>query len=190
MGSARLALGGAKRRLTVDLPPEAEAHREELRALLTELNALEPVEQRRRVADEGFVSPQWPKPWGRDADALEQLVIDDEFRHAGMIRPNIAVGGWALPPLMVYGTEEQQQRWIPPTLRGEIEWCQLFSEPGAGSDLAALTTKAERGRGRLARERPEGVDVDGRTGRTGGSSSPAPIPRRRSTKASRSSCST
>ena len=97
-----------------------------------------------RVADEGFVQPQWPKPWGRGADALEQLVIDDELRHAGMTRPNIAVGGWALPPLMVYGTEEQQQRWIPPTLRGEIEWCQLFSEPGAGSDLASLTTRAER----------------------------------------------
>jgi alkylation response protein AidB-like acyl-CoA dehydrogenase len=81
---------------------------------------------------------------GRDADALEQLVIDDEFRHAGMMRPNIAVGGSAAPPLMVYGTEEQQQRWIPPTLRGEIEWCQLFSEPGAGSDLASLSTRAER----------------------------------------------
>ncbi len=142
--SARLALEGAKRRLSVDLPVEAEAHREELRTLVTELSGLDHVEQRRRVADEGFISPQWPRPWGRDADALEQLVIDDEFRRAKMIRPNIAVGGWALPPLMVYGTEEQQQRWIPPTLRGEIEWCQLFSEPGAGSDLASLTTRAER----------------------------------------------
>ncbi len=54
------------------------------------------------------------------------------------------IGGWALPPLMVYGTEEQQQRWIPPTLHGEISWCQLFSEPGAGSDLAGLATRAER----------------------------------------------
>ena len=144
VASARLALGGAKRRLTVDLPPEAEEHREELRALLTELKELEPVEQRRRIAAAGFVQPQWPTPWGREADALGQLVIDDEFRHAGMTRPNIAVGGWALPPLMVYGTEEQQQRWIPPTLRGEIEWCQLFSEPGAGSDLASLSTRAER----------------------------------------------
>lgn len=144
IASARLALSGVKRRLTVDLPPEAEQHREELRVLLAELKELDPGEQRRRVSEEGFVSPQWPKPWGREADALEQLVIDEEFRRAGMVRPNIAVGGWALPPLMVYGTEEQQQRWIPPTLRGEIEWCQLFSEPGAGSDLASLTTRAER----------------------------------------------
>ncbi len=160
--SARLALAGAKRRLSVDLPVEAEAHREELRALLTELSALDRAEQRRRVADEGFISPQWPKPWGRDADALEQLVIDDEFRRAKMIRPNIAVGGWALPPLMVYGTEEQQQRWIPPTLRGEIEWCQLFSEPGAGSDLASPHDPRRARRRRLACERAEGVDVDGR----------------------------
>jgi alkylation response protein AidB-like acyl-CoA dehydrogenase len=141
---AKLALQGVKRRLTMDLPAEADAHRDELRALLAEIKALEPVEQRRRIADEGFVQPQWPKPWGRDADALQQVVIDDEFKKAGMARPNIAVGGWALPPLMVYGTEEQQQRWIPPTLRGEIHWCQLFSEPGAGSDLASLTTNAER----------------------------------------------
>jgi len=144
VASAQLALGGTKRRLTFELPPEAEAHRDELRALLAELKQLDPAEQRRRVADEGFVAPQWPKPWGRDADALEQLVIDDEFRQAGMTRPNISVGGWAMPPLMVYGTEAQQQRWIPPTLRGDIEWCQLFSEPGAGSDLASLTTRAER----------------------------------------------
>jgi alkylation response protein AidB-like acyl-CoA dehydrogenase len=141
---AQLALQGVKRRLTMDHPPEADAQRDELRALLAEIKELEPVAQRRRMAEEGFVQPQWPAPWGRDADALQQVVIDDEFKNAGMARPNIAVGGWALPPLMVYGTEEQQQRWIPPTLRGEIQWCQLFSEPGAGSDLAALTTKAER----------------------------------------------
>jgi alkylation response protein AidB-like acyl-CoA dehydrogenase len=141
---AQLALQGVKRRLTMDLPADADADREELGALLAEIKELDPVEQRRRIADEGLVQPQWPKPWGRDADALQQVVIDDELKKAGLRRPNIAVGGWALPPLMVYGTEEQQQRWIPPTLRGEIQWCQLFSEPGAGSDLASLTTRAER----------------------------------------------
>ena len=84
---------------------------------------------------------------GRDASALEQLVIDDELRKAKVRRPNLSVGAWALPPLMVYGTSEQQQRWIPATLRGEISWCQLFSEPGAGSDLAPLTTRATRDEG-------------------------------------------
>jgi alkylation response protein AidB-like acyl-CoA dehydrogenase len=142
--AARLAIQGVRRRLSVDLPPEAEAYRSELRAFLDEIADVEPLEQRRRIADAGYVSPQWPRPWGRDADALEQVAIDEEFRRARITRPGIAVGAWALPPIMVYGTEAQQDRWIPPTLRGEIGWCQLFSEPGAGSDLAALTTRAER----------------------------------------------
>ena len=73
-------------------------------------------------------------------------MIDEEFRAAKVPRPGIMIGGWALPPVIMYGTEEQQERWIPPTLRGEITWCQLFSEPGAGSDLASLSTRATRSR--------------------------------------------
>jgi 3-oxochol-4-en-24-oyl-CoA dehydrogenase len=142
--AAEAARGGARRRLAVDLPPEAEAMREEVGAFVAEVKGLDAEEQRRRIADAGYLAPQWPKPWGRDASALEQLVIDDEFRKAKVRRPNLSVGAWALPPLMVYGTSEQQQRWIPATLRGDITWCQLFSEPGAGSDLAALTTRATR----------------------------------------------
>jgi 3-oxochol-4-en-24-oyl-CoA dehydrogenase len=142
--AAEAARAGVRRRLAVDLPPEAESLREEVGSFVAEVRGLDAVEQRRRIADAGYLAPQWPKPWGRDAGALEQLVIDDEFRKAKVRRPNLSVGAWALPPLMVYGTEEQQQRWIPATLRGEITWCQLFSEPGAGSDLAALTTRAQR----------------------------------------------
>jgi len=145
--AAEAARGGARRRLAVDLPPEAEALREEVGAFAADVKGLDAVEQRRRLADAGYLAPQWPKPWGRDASALEQLVIDEEFRKAKVRRPNLSVGAWALPPLMVYGTSEQQQRWIPATLRGEISWCQLFSEPGAGSDLAALTTRATRDEG-------------------------------------------
>jgi 3-oxochol-4-en-24-oyl-CoA dehydrogenase len=144
MRAAESARAGARRRLAVDLPPEAESLREEVGTFVTDVKGLDAVEQRRRLADAGYLAPQWPKPWGRDAGALEQLVIDDEFRKAKVRRPNISVAAWALPPLMVYGTDEQQQRWIPATLRGEITWCQLFSEPGAGSDLAALTTRAAR----------------------------------------------
>jgi 3-oxochol-4-en-24-oyl-CoA dehydrogenase len=147
MRAAEAARGGARRRLAVDLPPESEALRGEVGAFVREVKDLDAVQQRRRIADAGYLAPQWPKPWGRDAGALEQLVIDDEFRKAKLRRPNLSVGAWALPPLMVYGTEEQQQRWIPATLRGEITWCQLFSEPGAGSDLAALTTRADRDQG-------------------------------------------
>ncbi len=142
--AARLALDGARRTLTVALPPEAEAVREELRAFLAEVKQLDPQEQRTRLAEAGYVVANWPKPWGRDASALEQLIIAEEMRAAKIRLPSIAVGAWALPNLIVYGTPEQQERWIMPTLRGELNWCQLFSEPGAGSDLASLTTRATR----------------------------------------------
>jgi alkylation response protein AidB-like acyl-CoA dehydrogenase len=142
--ASRVALSGVRRRLAVDLPPEAEVHREQLRTFLATIKDLDPTAQRRRIADEGYITPSWPKPWGRAASPIEQLVIDEEFRAAKIPRPSITIGNWALPPLIVYGTEEQRQRWIPPTMRGEIEWCQLFSEPGAGSDLAGLSTRAEK----------------------------------------------
>jgi alkylation response protein AidB-like acyl-CoA dehydrogenase len=121
--------------------------RAELRAFLTEIKDLPPAELRLRLVEDGYITPAWPRPWGRDAAALELLVIEEEFRAAKIVRPGIMVGAWALPTLIVYGTREQQDRWILPTLRGEIMWCQLFSEPGAGSDLASLSTKATRGDG-------------------------------------------
>jgi alkylation response protein AidB-like acyl-CoA dehydrogenase len=142
--TAELALGGARRRLEVDLPETAEQVRADVRDFIATLDGLDPVEERRALADAGYLAPQWPAPWGRDAGAVEQLVIDAEFRAAKIRRPGLVIGTWALPPLMVYGTPEQQRRWIPPTLYGEIAWCQLFSEPGAGSDLAGLATRAER----------------------------------------------
>ena len=147
MQAARSALGGARRQLTVDLGPAAEGIRAELRAFLDEVRNLPTDQQRQRVADSGFLMPTWPKPWGRDAKAIEQLVIDEEFRRARVPRPGIMIGSWALPSVIVYGTRQQQERWIPPTLRGEITWCQLFSEPGAGSDLASLTTRATKAEG-------------------------------------------
>ena len=145
--AARAAASGRRRRLAVDLPVEAEALREELRAFLAEVQQLGAPDQRERLVAGGYLTPAWPRPWGRDADALELMVIEEEFRAAKVARPSIMVGAWALPNLIVYGTAEQQQRWILPTLRGDITWCQLFSEPGAGSDLAALTTRAERTEG-------------------------------------------
>ena len=135
--AAQLARAGARRSLRVDLPPEAESVREEARSFLSTLDGLDEQARRVRIADDGYLTPSWPAPWGRDADALAQLAIDEEFRAAKVRRPNLSVAAWALPPLIVFGTKEQQERWIPATLRGELEWCQLFSEPGAGSDLAS-----------------------------------------------------
>jgi alkylation response protein AidB-like acyl-CoA dehydrogenase len=150
--AARAATQGARRRLAVDLPgDDAEAgatgigaFRAELHALLVEIADLPSREKRARLAEAGYVTPGWPAPYGRDAKALELLVIEQEMRVAKIQRPNIGVGAWALPNLIVHGTQEQRERWIMPTLRGEIGWCQLFSEPGAGSDLASLSTRATR----------------------------------------------
>jgi len=143
--SARLALAGWRRRLTVELPPEAEVLRSELGELAATIAAIgDPDEQRRALADHGLLAPHWPAPWGRDAGAVEQLVIDQVCAEAGLTRPNLAVAAWALPTIMAHGTPEQTERWVGPTLRGEYIWCQLFSEPGAGSDLASLATRATR----------------------------------------------
>ncbi|HWH31421.1 MAG TPA: acyl-CoA dehydrogenase family protein, partial [Egibacteraceae bacterium] len=96
------------------------------------------------VVRHGYVQPHWPAPWGRDAGAVEQLVIAEEFRRAGVRPPVLMMGDWVLPTLIQYGDDAQKERFVLPTLEGDIVWCQLFSEPGAGSDLAAVATKASR----------------------------------------------
>jgi 3-oxochol-4-en-24-oyl-CoA dehydrogenase len=129
------------------LPPEAEAHRGEVRAFLDDQapGGAFPPDFPARLARAGYVAPHWPRPWGLDADPVQQLVIDDELRTAHAPRPLNPIGiGWAGPTLLVAGTDEQQALWLPGILDGSELWCQLFSEPGAGSDLASLTTAATR----------------------------------------------
>jgi len=107
-----------------------------------------PVEKRQvAMAGNGLLAPHWPKPYGREASPAEQLLIDTELATAGVDRPDLVIGWWAVPTILEHGTAEQIDRFVPATLRGEVIWCQLFSEPGAGSDLAALRTKAVRTEG-------------------------------------------
>ena len=130
-----------------DLPPEAETYREEVRAFLSDHapGGRYPPDWNRRLAEHGYVAPHWPKPWGLDASPVQQLVIDQELRAAAVPRPLNPIGiGWAGPTLLVAGTQEQHERYLPGILDGSELWCQLFSEPGAGSDLASLTTRATR----------------------------------------------
>ena len=95
------------------------------------------------LAQAGLVAPHWPEPWGRGASVEDQLIIDDELSRAHVQRPINPIGiGWAGPTILQGGTLEQQQRWLPKLLSGEEFWCQLFSEPNAGSDLSSLTTSA------------------------------------------------
>jgi alkylation response protein AidB-like acyl-CoA dehydrogenase len=97
------------------------------------------------LAEAGYVAPHWPEPWGLGADPIHQLVIDDELRRAKVRRPANPIGiGWAGPTILYAGTDEQQRRFLPPLLSGEEFWCQLFSEPESGSDLANLGTRAVR----------------------------------------------
>lgn len=97
------------------------------------------------LAKAGYVAPHWPEPFGLGADPVTQLVIDEELRSAGVKRPSNPIGiGWAGPTLMEAGTDEQKSRYLPGILSGADIWCQLFSEPGAGSDLANLSTRAVR----------------------------------------------
>ncbi|HEY8480942.1 MAG TPA: acyl-CoA dehydrogenase [Spirillospora sp.] len=144
---AALAVAGVRRPMTVDLPEDAAPLREEIRARVAELAAMEPAEQRAAMAAEGWVTPHLPKPWGRDAGPVEQIVIQQELKAANVRPVPLMIATWVVPSLVQYGTPEQQERFLPPTLRGEIVWCQLFSEPGAGSDLAGLRTRAERAEG-------------------------------------------
>jgi alkylation response protein AidB-like acyl-CoA dehydrogenase len=140
--AADLALAGARRTLELDLG-DTSALREEVRGFLRTLPE-DPQERRVALADAGFQTPHWPAPFGRDASAVEQLVIDQELAAAGVARADLVIGGWAAPTIVAHGTPEQAERFVRPTLHGEIVWCQLFSEPGAGSDLSGLQTRAEK----------------------------------------------
>jgi 3-oxochol-4-en-24-oyl-CoA dehydrogenase len=144
---ARLALGGTTRPLGVELPDEAATVRAQVKADLAAIAAAPQAEHAERLAAGGWVTPHLSAPWGRDASPLEQLVIAEELRAARLRPPGLGIGAWVAPALVRYGTAEQQQRFLPATLSGATVWCQLFSEPGAGSDLASLTTRAERAEG-------------------------------------------
>ncbi|OBI10508.1 acyl-CoA dehydrogenase [Mycobacterium scrofulaceum] len=101
--------------------------------------------QRTVLADAGLIAPHWPAPWGVDAGPLKQLIIDEEFaKRPGLVRPSLNIAEWILPSVLAAASKDLQEKLIPPTQRGEIHWCQLFSEPGAGSDLASLTTRATK----------------------------------------------
>ena len=92
----------------------------------------------------GYVAPHWPQPYGLGADALQQLIIDQELQRANISRPSNPIGiGWAGPTILFAGTKQQQQKYLPNLLSGAEFWCQLFSEPDSGSDLASLRTRAE-----------------------------------------------
>ena len=135
----RLMGRGVRTRTTIELPAEAEAFREDVRSFVDVYRALPEQDKRKAISDSGYLVPHWPKPWGRDAGPIEQLVIEQEF--AGVRRPDLSISGWNTLTIAQNGSPEQVERFVRSSLEGEIEFCQLFSEPSAGSDAAAVQTR-------------------------------------------------
>ncbi|HWO93475.1 MAG TPA: acyl-CoA dehydrogenase family protein [Dehalococcoidia bacterium] len=141
---------------------EEAAFRDEVRAFLRQelpggwQGETDPREQRadgeeryqqwmKKLASRGWIAPAWPKEYGgAGLSVKEQFVFNEEMARARAPRPGGIGVGMAGPTIIVYGTDEQKQQHLSGILSGEVTWCQLYSEPGAGSDLAALQTRAVR----------------------------------------------
>jgi alkylation response protein AidB-like acyl-CoA dehydrogenase len=135
---------GARRAAAIDLPPEAEQVRVAIGPDVARLRDLPGEERKQALIDTGYAMPHWPKPWGRDATAIEQLVIEQEFAAARIKRPNLGITSWIILTLIQHASPDQVVRWVRPALGQDVIWCQLFSEPGAGSDAAGIRTRATR----------------------------------------------
>lgn len=146
------------RDFTVTLPDAEPDFRRQVAAVLDQAAALSNPHQspmgdndavatgprRTLLAEHGLVAPSWPRPWGLDANPLQQLIVQEEFDRRGLEQPSMAIGQWVLPVVLKHGTPEQIEALAAPSLRGELIWCQLFSEPDAGSDVASLTLRATK----------------------------------------------
>ncbi|WP_067679776.1 acyl-CoA dehydrogenase [Nocardia miyunensis] len=152
-----VALGGP-RNFAVPLPEADSTFREWVSEILDRAAALDNPypgkigdhdatntgPRRTLLADSGLVSPPMPAPWGIEAGPLEQLILQDEYDRHGITQPSMGIGQWVVPIVLQRGTPEQLARLAGPALRGEEIWCQLMSEPEAGSDVASLSLRATR----------------------------------------------
>jgi alkylation response protein AidB-like acyl-CoA dehydrogenase len=135
---------GVRRAAAIELPPEAEPVRAAIGPDVARLRDLAGEQRKQALIDTGYAMPHWPKPWGRDATAIEQLVIEQEFTAAGIKRPSLGITSWIILTLIQHASPDQVARWVRPALSQDVIWCQLFSEPGAGSDAAGIRTRATR----------------------------------------------
>ncbi len=144
--------------MNLEYGPQYEEFRAEVRAFLERHKSDKPsdslievpAQERSRwlslLIEHGYWARTIPVQYGGyggEPDLLATVIMDEEFNRAGVSRGLNAQGpSMLVPTLLEHGSEEQKRRWIAPTLRGEVIWCQGYSEPGSGSDLASLTTSA------------------------------------------------
>ncbi|MCF8568983.1 acyl-CoA dehydrogenase [Gordonia sp. HY002] len=140
---AQLGRKGMRREFSLDLD-SVQDRRPEIAAAAEEVAAAPESERRAALARTGLLAPHWPEPYGLGAGPALQLLIDTELDRVGVVRPDLVIAGWALPTILEHGTDAQREKFVSSTLAGDIRWCQLFSEPEAGSDLASLRTRAVR----------------------------------------------
>jgi alkylation response protein AidB-like acyl-CoA dehydrogenase len=139
-----LVRGGVRRAAAIELPAEAEPIRAAIGPDVARLRDLAGEARKQALIETGYAVPHWPAPWGRGAAAIEQLVIEQEFAAAGIKRPSYGITSWIILTLIQHASADQVQRWVRPALNQDVIWCQLFSEPGAGSDAAGIRTRATR----------------------------------------------
>ena len=111
---------GVRRAAVIDLPAEAEPIRAAVRLDVARLRELTGEARKQALIGTGYAIPHWPKPWGRDASALEQLVIEQEFAAARINRPRYSITGWIILTLVQHGRPDQVARWVRPALNQEV----------------------------------------------------------------------
>jgi alkylation response protein AidB-like acyl-CoA dehydrogenase len=139
-----LARSGIRLTRSIELPPEAAGYRAEVQEFCAGLDGLDAQDVLDSMVMSGYAVPHWPRPWGRDASPVEQLVIEEVLGAAGISRPVYGITAWVVLTLAQHASDAQAKRWIRPALVKAVSWCQLFSEPEAGSDAAAVRTTATR----------------------------------------------
>jgi hypothetical protein len=139
-----LTAKGIARANSLDLPAGSDEMRAEIRAEAQRIAALDEKAQLDELIATGYLMPHWPKPWGRAAGAVEQLLCEEEFAAADVTKLDYGITGWVILSLIQHGTPSQIERFVEKALRKDEIWCQLFSEPSAGSDAAAVKTRATR----------------------------------------------
>jgi 3-oxochol-4-en-24-oyl-CoA dehydrogenase len=142
--AGRLAAQGITLDRALELPDDGAPYRAQVRDFLGGISGRSAEEQRAALVESGYALPHWPSPWGRAAGAVEQLVIEQELAEAKIRPPSYGITGWVILTLVQHANAEQVARWVRPALAAEVIWCQLFSEPDAGSDAAGITTRAVR----------------------------------------------